>query len=66
MLKKIVIEVQADGSTKIDAQGFKGSSCSLATKELELALAGNAGNVEDKRKPDFYAQNPQTQRSSTN
>lgn len=54
-MKKIVIEIEPDGSTTLDAQGFKGSSCSLATKELELALAGSPSNVEDRKKPDFYA-----------
>lgn len=53
-MRKIVIEIETDGSVNIDAKGFTGSSCSLATKELERALAGT-GEVEDKKKPDFYA-----------
>jgi hypothetical protein len=59
-MKKVVIEILPDGSSKVDAQGFKGSQCSLATRELELALAGS-GPVDDRKKPDFYAQNSQTQ-----
>lgn len=59
--RKVVVSIETDGSVSIDAQGFKGSSCSLATKELELALVGgNAAGVDDKRKPDYYATNPQT------
>lgn len=60
-MKKVIIEIHADGSSKVDAEGFKGSQCSLATKELELALAGNMSDVSDKKKPDFYAHNPQSQ-----
>lgn len=54
MIKKILIDVYPDGSSKVDADGFKGASCSPATKELEMALAGSTSNVEDKRKPDYY------------
>lgn len=54
-MKKIVIEIDTDGSSKIDAEGFKGQQCSVATRELELALAGNGGAVEDRKKPDFFA-----------
>lgn len=61
-MKKVVIEIFPDGSSKIDAQGFKGQQCSLATKELEMALVGSDSSAIDKRpKPDFYAQNPTTQ-----
>jgi len=61
-VKKVIIEIYPDGSSKIDAQGFKGQQCSLATKELELALAGSAP-VDKRPKPDFYATvgNPNTQ-----
>lgn len=57
--RKVVIEVDVDGSTSIDAQGFKGNSCSLATKELEMALVGAPVDAGDRKyKPDFYATNP--------
>ena len=64
-MKKVIIDIYPDGSSKVDAEGFKGQSCSLATKDLELALAGNAGGVEDRKKPDFYQShsNGQTQKS---
>jgi Protein of unknown function (DUF2997) len=54
-MKKIVIEFQPDGVSKIDAEGFQGQSCALATRELELALVGNQNDVDRKPKPDFYA-----------
>lgn len=53
-MKKVIIEIYPDGSSKVDAEGFKGQSCSLATKELELALAGSPSGVSDKKKPDYY------------
>jgi hypothetical protein len=54
--KKVIIEVFTDGSSKVDSSGFQGNSCTLATKELELALAGeDPSNRDDKKKPDFYA-----------
>lgn len=52
--RRVIIEIDTDGTTKIDAEGFKGKQCTLATRELELALAGN-GPVDDRKKPDFYA-----------
>lgn len=59
-MKKVIIEIEADGTSSIDAQGFQGQSCTLATRELELALAGIPGGVDDKKKPDFFATNPGT------
>ena len=35
---------------------------SLATKELELALAGGGGDVDKRPKPDFYATTGNTQK----
>lgn len=61
-VKKVVVEIYPDGSSKVDSAGFKGNSCTLATKEIELALAGNdPGNRSDTKKPDFYATTGNTQ-----
>ena len=55
-MKQVIIEIYTDGSSKVDSTGFKGNSCSLATKELELALAGSdPSNRDDSKKPEFYA-----------
>lgn len=54
MQKKILIEISPEGVVKIDAVGFTGKSCSLATRELELALAGDMSNVDDKKRPEFW------------
>lgn len=54
--RSIVVEVAADGSTSIDAQGYQGNSCATATRQLEMLLtAGNSDGVEDRKKPDFFA-----------
>lgn len=54
--KRVLIDFNSDGSTHIESFGFVGNSCTLATRELELALAGNdPSNRDDKKKPDFYA-----------
>jgi hypothetical protein len=60
--KKILIDVYPDGTSKVDTQGFKGATCSLASKEIELVLSGgDMSNVKDDKKPDFFAQNVGTQ-----
>lgn len=59
-MKKVIIEIMPDGTSKVDSQGFTGSSCALATRDLELALAGS-GPVDDRKKPDFYATTGQSQ-----
>ncbi len=54
--RKIVVDIATDGDVKIDAQGFAGSSCTLATRSLELLLAGgDVSGVKDDKKPDFFA-----------
>jgi len=59
--KQVIITVQPDGSTVVDADGFQGKGCAEATQAIELALAGSdPSNRDDKRKPDFYATNPGT------
>jgi len=55
-MRKIVVEIKPDGTSSIDAQGFQGQSCALATRELELVLAGPGGEIKDNKKPDFYVQ----------
>lgn len=57
-MKEVHITVKADGSTEIDAKGFQGNSCTTATRSIELLLAGDSSGVSDKKKPDFFAQNP--------
>lgn len=58
MQRSITVEVRADGTTKVEAHNFKGVGCADATKEIEVVLAGNASNVDKRKKPDYFATNP--------
>lgn len=53
MQKQIVVTVEADGVTSIDAVGFKGSSCTKATEQLEVVLGGGLQGKK-KKKPEFH------------
>jgi hypothetical protein len=51
MKKHIIIEISPYGETTIEAVGFKGQACQLATRALEQAL----GTIRDsKKKPEYY------------
>lgn len=50
-MKEIVIDIEADGSVKIEGKGFEGPECELFTKELEADL----GTVTKKvKKPEYH------------
>lgn len=52
-MKKIIIDIRKDGTTKIEAVGFKGDSCEKATQPFEDLL----GEVTDKElKNSYYEQ----------
>jgi hypothetical protein len=60
-MKTVRVTIAPDGHAVVDAIDFKGIGCADATKAIELALAGDdPGNRDDKKKPDYYATNPQT------
>lgn len=60
-MKSITVVIKPDGHSVIEAHNFKGQGCAQATEAIELALAGSdPGNRDDKKKPDFYATNPQS------
>jgi len=50
-MKEIVVIIKPDGSSSVEAFGFKGTSCKDATKEIEKALGKVAS---DKLKPEYY------------
>lgn len=50
-MKTITITVDTDGSVEIDAQGFSGSECKDATKQIEDALGVK---TSEKKKAEFY------------
>lgn len=51
MAELVIIDISPAGSVKLDAQGFRGASCTKATEQLELVLGG--GNAKKKRKPEY-------------
>lgn len=57
--KQVVITIEPDGSTTIDAQNFKGKGCADATQAMAIALAGTSrDDKDDRKKPDYYATVP--------
>lgn len=40
MARQILVRISKYGDTKIDAEGFTGTSCVEATQAIELALGG--------------------------
>ena len=60
-MKQVTITVLPDGTSTMDAEGFKGKGCTEATEMIAIALGGNdSSNRDERRKPDFYAQVPGT------
>lgn len=61
MRKQVVITFEPDGTTNIDAQGFKGKGCQSATEAIALTLGGSGRDKsDDRKKPDYFATNPGT------
>ena len=56
--RQLVIDIDPDGTIRIDAQGFSGPSCEEATRAIEEAL-GQVTTVT--HKPAFYAKAEQRQ-----
>lgn len=54
----IVIDVMSDGSVHMEAQGFSGNACSIATEKIELVLGGQAKKT---KKPEFFQPNSTAQ-----
>jgi hypothetical protein len=63
MAKQIIMQFDAFGNSKLDAEGFQGSSCKDATKNYLLALG--AKSKDDREKPEFSMPNPTGNTQST-
>ena len=61
-MKSIEITFKTDGTTKIEAIGFKGKGCQQATADFEKAL-GQVTN--DKKKTEFYQKQQTTLKQTT-
>lgn len=57
--EQINVDISPAGNVTIEAQGFQGSGCSVATHELEVHL--NGGTKKRKEKPEFFAPGNTTQ-----
>jgi hypothetical protein len=58
MSKEIIFTI-GDGTVEVEAKGFKGGACEVATKAFEEALGGTIANK--KRKSEFYEKSPEVQ-----
>jgi hypothetical protein len=49
----ILVDISPAGNVTIEAQGFQGQGCAVATHQLEVHL--NGGTKKRKEKPEFFA-----------
>ena len=56
--KRLVIDIDPDGTIRIDAQGFSGPSCEDATRAIEQALGQVTAVMH---KPEYYVKAGQRQ-----
>ena len=57
--RKVIVTIDALGRPKIEADGFAGASCEVATKPIEEALAG--GNpLQREYKPEWEQSQSET------
>lgn len=52
MTKKIIVDIDSDGNTSVEAEGYKGSDCTAATRFIEKAL----GKIFKRRRKQEYWQ----------
>jgi len=64
MSRKIVITIDNDGETTVEAVGHKGGTCVKATQPLTQALIGTP--TTSIKKPEFYQGDHQQQQKNTN
>lgn len=50
--EQIVIDVSPSGATKVEAMGYEGNACDIATQQLEIVIGGNAAKRKD-YKPEY-------------
>lgn len=50
-MKTVEVIIDQEGKVTVEAVGFKGGACSLATKAIEQALGAVSS---DTKKPEFY------------
>lgn len=53
-MRQIIITIATDGTSTVDAQGFKGKGCADASEQIEIALGGT-GTKKKTKKPEYFA-----------
>lgn len=53
-MAQIIVDIDANGSVKMDVSGVKGSSCEKLTEHIEVAVGGSV-KAKKKKKPEYYA-----------
>ncbi len=59
--EQIVIDVSPSGVVTIDAVGYEGNACSMATQQIELVLGGHRAAKKTDYKPEFSMPNSTSQ-----
>lgn len=54
-MPQIIVDIEADGTTKVEAAGVVGSSCQQLTRAIEEALGQTTSDV---KKPEFHRAAP--------
>jgi hypothetical protein len=59
-MQEVIVTIDAEGDTKVEAKGVVGSDCAALTRAIEQALGST---VSDVKKPEFYQQQKAGQRA---
>ena len=53
MSEQLVIDISPAGTVSIEANGYEGNACSMATQQLEIVIGGHAAKKKTDYKPEF-------------
>ena len=51
--EQIVVDVSPTGMVSIEAHGYQGNACAIATQQLEIVIGGQHANKKTDHKPEF-------------
>lgn len=60
-MASIIVDVDADGNVKLEAQGVQGTGCTQLTRAIEQALGRT---IADQKKPEYFQQQGQHVRAN--
>ena len=60
-MQTVIVNIDADGEVKVEAQGVVGSGCAALTKAIEQSLGATTGDV---KKPEYFQQQSQGQKAN--